>query len=94
MDGATNGAWFLSSVDDVLVPALKPGDTAVMDDLSAYKVKGGRDAVEAEGVRLLGLPACGRDLSPLAKAFAKLKALLWSAGAAGQGVQSVSCRQA
>ena len=64
MDGATNGAWFLSSVDDVLVPALKPGDTAVMDDLSAYKVKGGRDAVEAAGVRLLGFPAYSPDFQP------------------------------
>lgn len=30
MDGATNGARFRAYVADVLVPALKPGDTVVM----------------------------------------------------------------
>ena len=37
MDGATNGARFLSYVTDMLVPALTPGDTVVMDNLAAHK---------------------------------------------------------
>ncbi len=42
MDGATNGARFLSYVTDTLGPALKPGDTVVMDNLAAHKVAGVR----------------------------------------------------
>ena len=81
MDGATNGARFLSYVSDVLVPALKPGDTVVMDNLSIHKVKGVREAIEAAGARLLYLPAYSPDFNPIENAFAKLKALLRTAAA-------------
>jgi transposase len=81
MDGATNGARFLSYIIDVLVPALKPGDTVVMDNLSAHKVKGVRDAIEAAEARLLYLPAYSPDFNPIEQAFAKLKALLRTAAA-------------
>ncbi len=70
MDGATNGARFLSYVTAVLVPALKPGDTVVMDNLSAHKVKGVREAIEAAGARLLYLPAYSPDFNPIENAFA------------------------
>ena len=40
MDGATNGARFLSYVTDMLVPALTPGDTVVMDN--PRRPQGGR----------------------------------------------------
>ena len=81
MDGATNGARFLAYVTDVLVPALTSGDTVVMDNLSAHKVKGVRDAIEAAGARLLYLPAYSPDFNPIENAFAKLKALLRTAAA-------------
>ncbi len=81
MDGATNGARFMSYVIDVLVPALKLGDTVVMDNLSAHKVKGVREAIEAAGARLLYLPAYSPDFNPIENAFAKLKALLRTAAA-------------
>jgi len=57
MDGATNGARFLSYVTDTLGPALKPGDTVVMDNLAAHKVAGVRQTIEAAGAHLLYLPA-------------------------------------
>ena len=34
MDGATNGARFLSYITNMLVPALTPGDTVIMDNLA------------------------------------------------------------
>ncbi len=80
-DGATNGTRFLSYVTGTLVPALKPGDTVVMDNLSAHKVAGVREAVEAVGARLLYLPSYSPDLNPIEAAFAKLKALLRTAAA-------------
>jgi transposase len=80
-DGATNGARFRSYVTEILVPALRPGDTVVMDHLQAHKVAGVREAIEAAGARLLYLPPYSPDLNPIEQAFAKLKAQLRSAAA-------------
>ena len=76
MDGATNGARFLSYVTDMLVPALTPGDTVVMDNLAAHKVAGVRQAIEAAGAHLRYLPVYSPDFNPIEQTFAKLKALL------------------
>ena len=81
MDGATNGLRFRAYVADVLVPALRPGDTVVMDNLAAHKVAGIRQLIEAAGVRLLYLPPYSPDFNPIENAFAKLKALLRTAAA-------------
>ena len=80
-DGATNGVRFRAYVADVLVPALRPGDTVVMDNLAAHKVAGVRQSIEAAGARLLYLPAYSPDFNPIELAFAKLKALLRTASA-------------
>ncbi len=45
-DGATTGAHFRSYVADTLAPALRPGDTVIMDNLSVHKVAGVREALE------------------------------------------------
>ncbi|MGU3480333.1 transposase, partial [Methylobacterium sp. D48H] len=59
-----------------LVPALRPGDTVVLDKLPAHKVSGIRECIEAAGARLLYLPAYSSDFNPIERAFAKLKAIL------------------
>ena len=71
-----NGNAFLAYVEKVLVPTLKPGDVVVLDNLSAHKVPGIREAVEAVGAKLLYLPPYSPDLDPIEQLFAKLKALL------------------
>ena len=80
-DGATNGTRFLSYVAQTLVPALKPGNTVIMDNLAAHKVAGVRETIEAAGARLLYLPPYSPDLNPIEMVFAKLKALLRTATA-------------
>jgi DDE superfamily endonuclease len=55
IDGPMNGNAFLAYVEQVLVPSLAPGDTVVMDNLSAHKVPGVREAIEAAGASLLYL---------------------------------------
>jgi transposase len=80
-DGATNGTRFLSYVANTLAPALKPGDMVVMDNLTAHKVPGVREAIEAAGARLLYLPPYSPDFNPIEMLFAKLKALLRTAAA-------------
>jgi len=80
IDGPMNGNAFLAYVEQVLVPSLKPGDIVVMDNLSAHKVPGVRQAIEAAGARLIHLPPYSPDFNPIEQLFAKLKALLRKAG--------------
>jgi transposase len=75
-----NGDAFLAYVEQVLAPGLTPGDIVVMDNLSAHKVPGVREAIEAAGARLLYLPPYSPDFNPIEQLFAKLKALLRKAG--------------
>jgi transposase len=74
-DGAMNGAIFKAWVEQMLAPALEPGDIVVMDNLPAHKVAGVREAIEARGAELRYLPPYSPDLNPIEQAFAKLKAL-------------------
>lgn len=76
IDGPMNGNTFLAYVEQILAPSLKPGDIVVLDNLSAHKVAGVREAVEAAGARLLYLPPYSPDFNPIEQLFAKLKALL------------------
>ncbi len=75
-DGPMTGARFRSDVEETLAPALKRGDTVVLDNLPAHKVSGIREPIEAAGARLLYLPAYSPDFNPIELAFAKLKAIL------------------
>ena len=56
---------FLCFVERVLVPALWPGAIVVMDNLSAHKVAGVQEAIEAAGAWLLYLPPYSPDLNPI-----------------------------
>ncbi len=56
------------------MPTLTPGDIVVLDNLSAHKVPGVREAIEA--AMLLYLPPYSPDFNPIDQLFAKLKALL------------------
>jgi transposase len=80
-DGAIDGPAFLAYVEQMLAPALRPGDVLVMDNLGSHKVAGVREAVEAAGATLLYLPPYSPDLNPVEQVFAKLKALLRSEAA-------------
>ena len=76
IDGAMNGTLFKAWVEQMLAPALRPGDLVIMDNLPAHKVAGIREAIEARGAELRYLPPYSPDLNPIEQAFAKLKALL------------------
>lgn len=68
-DGPTNGARFRGCGAETLIPALRPGDTVILDNLQAHKVSGVREAIEAAGARLLYLPAYSPDFNPIEQAF-------------------------
>lgn len=75
-EGAANGDIFLTYIQDHLAPSLKAGDIVVMDNLSAHKVEGVREAIEGVGASVLYLPPYSPDFNPIENAFSKLKALL------------------
>ena len=79
LDGPINGDLLQAYVEQVLVPALRPGDVVIMDDLGSHKGAGVRAASEAAGASLLHLPPYSPGFNPIEHAFAKLKALLRAA---------------
>ena len=81
LDGPMDGEYFLAWVEQMLVPALRPGDIVIMDNLPAHKVAGIRQAIEARGAELLYLPPYSPDFNPIENAFAKLKAHVRKAAA-------------
>jgi transposase len=81
VDQPMNGVIFLAYVEQFLAPTLKAGDIVIMDNLSAHKVDGVREAVEARGAKLIYLPPYSPDLNPIELLFAKFKAALRKAAA-------------
>jgi transposase len=76
LDGPINRDAFEAYVAQVLVPALRPGDIVVMDNLSSHKGPAVRPMIEAADAELLYLPPYSPDFNPIENAFARLKALL------------------
>ena len=75
-DGPINGDRFRASVEQILVPTLKPGDIVVMDNVGSHKVAGVRHAIEAVGAESRLLPPYSPDMDPIEQVFAKLKNIL------------------
>jgi len=79
IEETTDADIFLAYVEQVLYPALKPGDVVVMDNLSSQsprRLNGVREAIEKAAAERLYLPPYSPDLKPIEKAWAKLKQLL------------------
>jgi transposase len=81
VEGGTTAAVFAAYLEQVLLPALRPGQVVVVDNVGAHKPDRMRVLVEAAGCRLVFLPAYSPDLSPVEEAFSKIKALVKAATA-------------
>src|SRR4051794_11920219 len=68
-------------MEKVLLPALRPGQVVVVDNVGAHQPDRMRALVTAAGCRLVFLPAYSPDLSPIEEAFSKIKALVKAAAA-------------
>jgi len=79
--GALDGPAFLAYLRELLLPALPPGRTIVLDNLAVHHRAAARRLVEARGCRLLFLPPYSPDYNPIELAFATLKARLRRAAA-------------
>jgi transposase len=81
MESPTDGDGFLAYLEPVLCPRLVPGQVGIMDNLSAHKVAGVRERIEATGARLVYLPPYSPDFNPIEQAWSKVKQRLRSAQA-------------
>jgi transposase len=79
--GATDAAAFRTYVDEVLAPALRPGDIVVLDNLAAHKAPGVARRIRKAGAGVWYLPPYSPDYNPIEKVWAKVKAHLRQAGA-------------
>lgn len=68
-------------MEQMLAPALSPGDVVVLDNLAAHKVARVEEALRAVGASILYRPPYSPDLNSIEQLIAKLKALLRKAGA-------------
>lgn len=81
VEGAADTAAVAAFTAHVLVPALRPGQLVVMDNLAPHKASRVRELIERAGCRLLFLPPYSPDLNPIEPAWSKLKTLLRGVGA-------------
>src|SRR3712207_5311582 len=81
VEGATTSRVFETYVEQVLAPALLPGQVVMMDNLGAHRPKRIRELIEGRGCELIYLPAYSPDLNPIEGALSKIKHILRKTGA-------------
>ena len=79
--GATDRDVFLSFVQQVLGPQLRPDAVVVMDNLSAHKNPDVAEALQKRGAQLCYLPPYSPDYNPIEMAWSKVKTFLRGIGA-------------
>jgi transposase len=84
VEGATTKEVFEAYVEHFLVPALRPDQLVVMDNLGAHRPKRVRELIEGKGCELLYLPPYSPELNPIEEAFSKVKRILRKIGARGK----------
>lgn len=75
-DGATDTELFVTFVREALVPALKPGQVVVMDNLPAHRSPQVDRLIEATGARVMRLPPYSPDFNPIEMGISKVKTVL------------------
>ncbi len=73
--GGVGGAVFLAFMREILVPTLRPGQIAVMDDVSFHKVAGVAEAIATADCEVLYLPAYSPEFNPIKACGSKLEHL-------------------
>ena len=74
--GTLNGGFVGAYVKGCLAPAPKRGDTLILDNLSAHKVKGALRPLVGKGINVVFLPVYSQDFNPIEHAWSKTKAVL------------------
>lgn len=76
VDGPVNAEVFAAYTQQCLAPALRPGETVIMDNLSSHKGTAIATAIANRQANLDFLPKYAPDLNPIEPALGKIKAYL------------------
>lgn len=74
--GTLNSLLFAAYVEKSLAPAMKKGDTLILDNCSVHKVKNILNPLIDKGVNVTFLPPYSPDFNPIELAWSKMKAHL------------------
>lgn len=74
--GTLNGKLFIQYIKQFLSQILTEGDIVILDNCTAHKVTGVKEAIEACGAKVLYLPAYSPDFNPVELLWSKVKAVL------------------
>jgi transposase len=85
LPGSSDAATFLAYVEEVLVPALRPGDVVVFDNLASHFTPGVAEAIERAGATVLPLPPYSPDYAPIEEMFSKVQEFLRRVAARAKG---------
>ena len=92
--GSVDTATFVSYVENILCPTLRPGQIVILDNYSIHTGGKVRELIEAKACKLLFLPTYSPDLMPIENAFSKIKALLRKAQATTRETLSYALKHA
>ena len=81
VDAATDTDIFRVFVEQALVPALRPGDVVIWDNLPAHKAPDLKVSLAAAQATLLPLPPYSPDFNPIEPCWSKVKEFLRAAEA-------------
>jgi transposase len=81
VDAATDADIFQVFAEQVLRPALQPGDVVIWDNLPAHKAPELKTLIESRQATLLPLPPYSPDFNPIQQCWSKVKEFLRSAQA-------------
>ena len=76
VDGGVRGETFPAFVREVLLPALRPGQIVVMDNLSSHKTTAVRAAFASASIGVRYLPRYSPEWNPIELCWLKVKAYL------------------
>ena len=92
--GSCDTDVFLVFLDQVLAPALRPGDVVIRDNLAVHKVAGVAERLAQAKAKLVYLPPYSPDLNPIEKCWSPLKERLRTAKARTQEALEQALAQA
>lgn len=72
--GSTDTDIFLTYVQEILCPCLRPGQVVILDNLKPHKADEVREAIASVGARIEYLPPYSPDFSPIEECWSKVKA--------------------